>query len=398
MASMYSGDFAMIDSVEAIDDSTVKFTLQYPHAPFLRRLSLSQAAIISPAAVEQWGEDIGSHPVGTGPFKLEEWVPGERAVLVRNEEYWREPPKLERVNFSFIIEEQARVSALLAGDTDFETIVPPSLLSEVQADPNIVLERGPATMPEWVGFNMEKPPVDDVLVRKAISYAIDVDTIIQEIFMGVGTRSSQCVAPFVYGYDDTIQPIPYDPAKARDLLAQAGWEDTDGDGVVDKDGQKFSVEFKIMNQPDIQREVEAMQAYMADVGMEANIVVEEWGAYLADLSEGNMHLFILGQENPLGDADSSLQTLFSTEQIGLGNFSRYSNPEMDRLIEEERLETDPEVRLGLLKQAVNLAVDDAVFVPLFVRENLMAHHQKVKGFVLSPRDTFLDLYPVYIEE
>ena len=111
-----------------------------------------------------------------------------------------------------------------------------------------------------------------------------------------------------------------------------------------------------------------------------------------------MHLFILGQENPLGDADSSLQTLFSTEQIGLGNFSRYSNPEMDRLIEEERLETDPEVRLGLLKQAVNLAVDDAVFVPLFVRENLMAHHQKVKGFVLSPRDTFLDLYPVYIEE
>ena len=398
LGSMYSGDYAMIDSVEAVDDLTVEFTLQYPHAPFLRRLAMTQAGILSPTAVEEWGEDYSSHPVGAGPFKLDEWVSGERLVLVRNEDYWREPPKLERVNFSFIIEEQARVSALLAGDTDFETIIPPSLLSMLEADPNMVIERGPATMPEWVGFNVEKAPVDDVLVRKAISYAIDVDTIIQEIFMGVGTRSSQCVAPSVYGYDETIQPIPYDPDMARDLLAQAGWEDTDGDGVVDKDGQKFSVEFKIMNQPDIQREVEAMQAYMADVGMEANIVVEEWGAFLADLAAGNMHLFILGQENPLGDADSSLQTLFSSEQIGLGNFSRYSHPEMDRLIEEERLETDPEVRLELLKQAVNLAVDDAVFVPLFVREHVMGHHQKVKGFVLQASDTFLNLETVYIEE
>ncbi|MDH4208224.1 MAG: ABC transporter substrate-binding protein, partial [Anaerolineae bacterium] len=182
LGSMYSGDYAMIDSVQVIDDSTVEFTLEYAYGPFLRRMAMTTAGILSPTAVEEWGEDYSSHPVGAGPFKLEEWVSGERLVLVRNDDYWREPAKLERVNFSFVIEEQARVSALLAGDTDFETIIPPSLLSMVEADPNMVIERGPATMPEWVGFNVEKAPVDDVLVRKAISYAIDVDTIIEEIF------------------------------------------------------------------------------------------------------------------------------------------------------------------------------------------------------------------------
>jgi peptide/nickel transport system substrate-binding protein len=396
--SMYSSEYTMIDSVDVIDDSTVEFTLKHPYAPFLRQMAMTTAGILSPTAVEKWGEDYSSHPVGAGPFKLEEWVPGERLVLVRNEDYWRESPKLERINFSFISEEQARVSALLAGDTDFDTVIPPSLISMVEADPDMVIERGPSAFLEWVDFNVEKPIVDDVLVRKAISCAIDVDAIIEGIFMGAATRSTQCVAPSVYGYDDTIQPIPYEPDMARDLLAQAGWQDTDGDGVVDKDGQKFTVEFRIMNEPGIVQEAQAIQGYMADVGMEANIVVEEYGAYWADVLAGNTQMFINGYDTPLGDADPVLSTLFSTEQVGLGNASRYSNPEMDRLIEEQRAEADPELRLALLKQAINLVVDDAIQVPVLVRENVMGHHRKVKGFVLEAPSTFLNLDTVYIEE
>ncbi len=284
--SVFVGDYSMVDSVEVVDDSTVRITLQYAHVPFLRRLAMMEAGILNPVAVEGWGEDSSSHPVGTGPCKLEDYVPDERLVLVRNEEYWREPPKLERVNFTYIAEEQARVSALLAGDTDFETIIPPSLLPTVEADPNMVIERGPTLFPEWVGFNVEKAPFDDVLVRRAVGYAIDMDTIVKEIFLGVGVRSTQPVAPGVYGYDETIEPIPYDPELARDLLAQAGWEDTDGDGFVDKDGQKFSVEFKVMPLTEIQRMAESIQGYMADVGMETNIVVEDWGAFLADCAAG----------------------------------------------------------------------------------------------------------------
>jgi peptide/nickel transport system substrate-binding protein len=336
--------------------------------------------------------------VGAGPFKVEEWVSGERLVLVRNDDYWREPAKLERVNFSFISEEQARIAALLAGDTDFDTVVPPSLLSMVEADPNMVIERGPSLFPEWVGFNVEKYPFDDVLVRKAAAYAIDVDTIIEEIYLGVGVRSTQPVAPGVFGFDETIEPIPYDPDMARDLLAQAGWEDTDGDGVVEKDGQEFSAEFKIMTVTEIQRMAEAMQAYLADVGMHVDIVVEDWGAFLADLAAGNMNMFVLGQENPMGDADASLGYLFTCENIDVSNYTRYCNPEFDRLIEEERRATDPDAREELLKEAINLVVDDAVHVPTFVRETLMAHNNKVKGFVLHPSDTYFVLKALYIEE
>jgi peptide/nickel transport system substrate-binding protein len=396
--SGFFGDYAMIDSIEVIDDSTVEFTLKYPHAPFLRRLAMTEAGIVSPSAVEELGADFSSHPVGAGPFKVDEWVSGERLVLVRNEDYWRELPKLERVNFSFIAEEQARVAALLAGDTDFDTVVPPSLLSMVEEDPDMVVERGPSLFPEWVAFNVEKAPFDDVLVRRAVGYAIDVDTIIEQIFLGVGVRSTQPVAPGVYGYDDTIKPIPYDPDMARDLLAQAGWEDTDGDGVVDKDGQKFSAEFKIMNITEIQRMAEAIQAYLADVGMEVDIVMEDWGAFLADMAAGNMNMFVLGQENPMGDADASLGYLFTCENVDVSNYTRYCNADFDKLVDEERRETDPDARLALLKEAINMVVDDAVQVPTFVRENLMAHNQKVKGFALHPSDTYLVLKTLYIEE
>ena len=396
--SAFFGDYEMIESIEVIDDSTVEFTLEYAHGPFLRRMAMVEASIVSPTAVEEWGEDFAANPVGAGPFKVTEYVSGERVVLTRNEDYWRELPKLEKVNFTFIAEEQARVSALLAGDTDFDTIIPPSLIPMVEADPNMVIERGPTLFPEWVGFNVEKAPFDDPLVRKAVGYCVDMDTIIEGVFLGVGVRSTQPVAPGVYGFDDTIEPIPYDPDMAADLLAQAGWEDTDGDGVVDKDGQKFSVEFKVMPLTEIQRMAESIQGYMADVGMEANIVVEDWGAYLADLGAGNMNMFVLGQENPMGDAGATMGILFHSDQIDFNNTTRYNNPEMDRLIDAERREADPEARLELLKEAVNLAVDDAVHVPTFVREHVMAHHSKVKGFVLHPSDTFLKLDTVYIEE
>jgi peptide/nickel transport system substrate-binding protein len=396
--SPFLGDYSMIDSIEVVDDFTVIFHLQYPHGPFVRRLGVGQASIISPTAVEQWGEDFGSHAVGTGPFKLEEYVPNERVVLVRNEDYWQGPPPLEKITFTFISEEQARISALLAGDTDFEETVPPSMVSMVEADPNMVIERGPTLMPEWIGFNVEASPVDDPLVRKAFGYAIDMDTIIEEVFLGVGVRSTQPVAPAVFGYDESIQPIPYDPEQARQLLAQAGWEDTDGDGVVDKNGQPLKVELLVMPLTEIQRMGEAVQSYLAGVGVEMSIRMEDWGAFLADVAVGNTQMFVLGQENPMADADMTLMQCLHSSAIDASNMFRYSNPEFDSLIEQERREMDQEKRMALMQEAISLVMDDMPLIPTFVRENLMAHNKSVKGFPLHPGDTVLKLDTVYIEE
>ena len=396
--SPFLGDYSMIDSIDVVDDLTVVFHLQYPHGPFVRRLGVGQASIISPTAVEQWGEDFANHAVGTGPFKLEEYVPNERVVLVRNEDYWQGPPPLEKIVFTFIGEEQSRISALLAGDTDFEETVPPSMVPLVEADPNMVIERGPTLMPEWFGFNVEAPPVDDPLVRKAFAYAIDMDTIIEEVFLGVGVRSTQPVAPAVFGYDDSIEPIPYDPAKARELLAEAGWEDTDGDGLVDKDGQPLKVELLLMPLTEIQRQGEAAQSYLADVGVEMSIRVEDWGAFLADVAAGNTQMFVLGQENPMGDADMTLMGCFHSSNIDMSNMFRYSSAEFDSLVEQERREMDQEKRLALMQEAIRLVMDDMPLIPTFVRENLMAHNKSVKGFLLHPGDTVLNLYTVYIEE
>jgi peptide/nickel transport system substrate-binding protein len=398
--SPFLGDYTMIDSIEVVDDSTVVFHLQYPHGPFVRRLGVGQASIISPTAVQKWGEDFGSHAVGTGPFMLEEYVPNERVVLLRNEGYWQGPPALEKVTFTFISEEQARISALLAGDTDFEETVPPSMVSMVEADPNMVIERGPTLMPEWFAFNTRVAPFDDPLVRKAFGYATDMDTIIEEVFVGVGVRSTQPVAPAVFGYNESIGPIPYDPDNARDLLAEAGWEDTDGDGLVDKDGQPLKVELLLMPLTEIQRMGEAVQSYLADVGVEMSIKVEDWGAFLGDVHVGNYQMCVLGQECPMGDADMTLMQCFHSDNVGEGgtNYFGYSSREFDNLIEQERREVDQEKRLDLMQQALGLLMDDMPLIPTFVRENVMGHNKNVKGFELHPGDTVLNLYTVYIEE
>jgi peptide/nickel transport system substrate-binding protein len=137
---------------------------------------------------------------------------------------------------------------------------------------------------------------------------------------------------------------------------------------------------------------------MADVGMGANIVVEDWGAFLANCAAGNMQMFVLGQENPMGDAGATLGTVFHSDGIDVSNYTRYNNPDLDALIDAEKRETDPDTRLGLLKEAINIIVDDYVQIPTFVRESVMAHNQKVKGFALHPSDTYLKLDTVYIEE
>jgi peptide/nickel transport system substrate-binding protein len=143
---------------------------------------------------------------------------------------------------------------------------------------------------------------------------------------------------------------------------------------------------------------EAVQSYLADVGVEMSIEMEDWGAFLADVAAGNMQMFVLGQENPMADADMTLMQCLHSSAIDASNMFRYSNPEYDRLIEEERRETDQAKRLALMQEAIRMVMEDMPLIPTFVRENLMAHSQKVQGFVLHPGDTVLKLDTVYIEE
>lgn len=388
--------FSMIDSVEVLDDYTVKFVLKFPYAPFPRVLSLIPASIISPTAVDKYGEDFFKHPVGTGPFKLQSWEPGNKAVLIRNDKYWAGPPKLEKVTFTYIRDESARMAALLAGDVDIEETVPPSQVKVVENNPDLQLYRGPALMTEYVGFNTDKQPFNDKLVRSAVAHAIDMDQIIKHVFNGVGVRAIQPISKKIWGYNPEIKGYNYDLEKARDYLAQAGWKDTDGDGYVDKNGKRLKAELLVMNLTEITRMAEAIKASVKQVGIDLTVTVQDWTTYLANIQKGNMQMFVLGWAPATGDADDTLYSQFHSSNVGRLNRTRFVNKELDRLLEAQRVERDPDKRLELIHKAIELIAAEAPWIPTFTRENLMAVNKRVKGFGLHPSDYYLLLNDVYV--
>jgi peptide/nickel transport system substrate-binding protein len=395
--SFYLPDYSVINSMEIVDDLTIKFNLKYPFATFIRNLGLAGGAMVSPTAVNKWGKDFGKYGCGTGPFKVEKYIPKDRIEVVRFNEYWQGPAKLERIVFTNIGDDQARISALLSGGTDFEETVPGQLLPLVQKNPNIVIQRGPALMVEYISFNVEVAPFNDPRVRRAAGYAIDMPAIIKNVYDGIGIHASQVVSPLVFGYDPSIKPYPYDPAKAKQLLVEAGWKDTNNDGILDNQGQPFKTICYAPNMPQQVKFVEAFQSYLKQVGMDISIQILDWGGYVASLKAGKAPMFILGHGSSAGDADAALW-VFHSSGIPNSNRARYSNPEFDKLCEEERKEMDPNKRLKLLQKGIKMLVDDAPLIYSFTRESIIAHYKKVKGFKLHPNDYYMDFYPVYIED
>ncbi|MCC6956448.1 MAG: hypothetical protein IT316_06610 [Anaerolineales bacterium] len=395
-ASLYASTLTMVDSIEVIDPLTVRFNLSYPFAAFVRSLALPGAMITCPQEVEKWGKDFVQHGCGSGPFYIDKFVPGEGMEVVRFDDYWRGPAKLDRIVYTFISDEQARVSALIAGDTDFETNIPGPMLPLVESNPDLTIERGPAMMVEYIGFNTTDPIFSDKLVRQAVAYSIDMETLIKNVMGGVGVHASQPISPLAFGYDPSLKPIPYDPAKATELLKQAGWSDTNGDKVMDKNGESLTTKFCIMSIPQMVQFAQGVQAYMRDVGIDAQIESLDWGTYLDAAQSGNCPIFEIGEGANTGDADYILWSQFHSSMIPASNWTRYNSRTYDELMVQQRQEVDPDKRLELLNQSVRLLMEDMPWVPTWVRENLQAHKSYVKGYVQGPSTTYMDLYPVYI--
>jgi len=396
--SRHAADYSMVESIDVIDEYTVAFTLSYPFAAFIRSVAMPGGMIACPSAMEEYGEDFGQHGCGSGPFTVSEFQPEEVLEVVRFDDYWRGPAKLEKIVFTSIADDQARVSALLAGDTDFETVVPFNLAPLLEEDENITVVRGPALMVEYIGFVTSEYPFDDKRVRQAVGYAIDMDAVIENVMGGVGFHASQPISPLVYGYDPSLTPTPYDVEQAKSLLAEAGWEDANGDGVLEKDGQNFETTFCIMDLPQMIRFVEVVQAYLKDVGIEAEIQVLDWGAYLDGTAKGICPMFVLGEGADTGDADSILWTEFHSSMIPTGNRTYYNNPEVDQLIEDQRKELDDDARLEKIHEALGMIMDDMPWVLTFNRESLIAYNNKVKDFEINPSTSYMDFHPIYIGE
>ena len=314
-ASPRKSSAAMVKEVKVVDEHTVLFVTTAPFSPFLAQLSAYNLAILNPVEAKKWGKKYSEHPSGTGPFKLESWSPGERMVFVRNEKYWGKRPNLDRIEVKIVPEDSARVMMLLGGEADVIASVPPVMLPRLEKskDVKIIKTTGYRTM--YIGLNNKVKPFDNLLVRKAVSHALNPEPIVKGVLGGIGTLGGGFESPVIPGAHKNLPPYKYDPSLAKKLLAEAGYPNGFETELYTPTGRYL-----------MDRQVaEAVQAQLKEVGITAKIQSPDWGTLSSILNKYDViPMFLMGKGSPTGDLDLTLG--LTTQCGGKMNHFSYSQP------------------------------------------------------------------------
>ena len=337
---------------------------------------------MSPAAVEEYGYDVNFNPVGTGPFKFVEWVRNDHLTLEANPDYWGGAPKVDKLIFRVVPESSVRLLKLEQGEVDILADVNPEDYSRIEENPDLTLLSQPGLTVNGLTMPFEAEPFNDVHVRQAMNYAVNKDEMNEFLYKNAAVTAATGMPPILMGYPADLEPYPYDPDKAKELLAEAGYPDGFDYKMLTYENPRG------YNPVGIKMAV-AIQEYLADVGVNLELETLEWGAFLATRrSADNQDMGMVGWSGDNGDPDNFLYEMFSTDMIPVGNTAHYSNPELDEILTTARTVTDPAERAALYEQASTIIHDDAPW--LFVNHTLhvRATGADVEGFALNPLQMF----------
>lgn len=373
-------DVALVDRVEVVDDYTVDIITEEPYAAFMTRVVLWHMTD------EEYFNEVGvegftDNPVGTGPFQLVEWVKDERVVVTANESYWGGSPEIETVIFRPIPETATRLAALEAGDVDIVATVPPDYVDNPAAGVEVVTI--PGTRAFYLGLNVNSEPFDDVLVRQAMNYAVDVDSIVTHVLNGLARPIDNPLLPEAFGYSAT-PAYSYDPEQARSLLADAGYP------------EGFSFELDVS--PDLEEIAQVLAGQLGEAGIDARVNVMERASLVAKYEPGGSQTFLTSWGNSESDADGILSKQFYSKRYGcnllategdtgFGNpdlgcyYTGYANAEVDAAIEEGARNVDPAAREAAYARAVEIIAEEAPWVFLYNPSEIYAHLGRVHNWV-----------------
>ena len=381
----YAVNYTKIKSVTAIDDYTVDVSYTESHAPALDDLA---SLHILPGHLVTSAEKIAEHPlnrkpIGTGPYMFVEWQSNVKITLKANPDYFLGRPNIEGFEYRIIPDQQTIFLELKTGHLDRGGLTP--LQWERQTNTPDIQKL--LTKYEWtglnytyLGFNLKREPFADKRVRHALNYAINRTQIIDGVLMGHGKPLYGPMPPDLWYSNPNLPTYPYDPAKAKALLAEAGFKDTDGDGILDRNGSKFSFEV-ITNQGNPLREQTAqiMQANFKDLGIDMQIRVVEWSAFLEKFVDTrNFDAIILGWA--LGP-EPDQYNFWHSSQTGKKqfNFVGYNNPRVDELLEISRRTVEREARKKALYELQSILAEDAPYAWLFTPDSLAVVHTRIRG-------------------
>jgi len=356
----------------------VEFILKEPRASFLAVLTAGAASIVSPTAVRKLGVDYPLTPVGTGPFKFVSWDRGQRVVLEKNAGYWKHPVKIDRVIYRPIVEGQARLTELLTGALDLIVDTPPDFVPQLESNPKVMVLKQVGVHVWYLGINNQKKPFDDKRVRQALNYAVNKEALVRDVLKGTGSFSRGPVLPNTWGADAALKAYPYDPERAKKLLAEAGYPSGFSTTLwVPESGSGMQLPVAMST---------VIQSNLKAVGVNVALQTMEWGAYLAKLRTKEQDLFALSWMAGNEDPDLVMYPLLHSSQWTPNGPNRalYKNEKYDELLHQARLTTDQKKRAELYREAQRILVDDAPWVFVDHEIQTAAHAKRVQGFKLHP--------------
>ncbi len=380
----YGSDYKLVIKAETPDALTFRVSYQEPYAPALDTWAGLQ--ILPKHLLE--GQDINTttfarNPVGSSYYKLEQWRNGERISLVRNPLSTQGEARIERLVSRFIPDAASQFLELMADNIDTMTLNPIQYARIFPSRPDLTQKIGLykelGNSYTYLGFNLKRKPFNDIRVRQAINYAINKQELIDGVLLGLGEPVASPYKPGTRWTNPDLSPYPYDPQKALALLKEAGYEDHDGDGILDKDGKPLS--FEMLTNQNKQREMSAVliQRRLKEIGIDANIRVLEWASFIGRfIKTGEFDAVVLGWSLSL-DPDQYSIWHSSQQQPGQFNFIGYNNPQVDRLLEQGRMELDIEKRMKIYHEFARILLEDSPIVYLYAGYGLPAIHKRIKG-------------------
>ncbi len=379
VGAAYAFLLGTVEEIEAVSEYELQLSLSQPFAPILSHLSHSFIGIVSPNQLEGISpDDTIEEPIGTGPYRIVDWSRGDSLSVEVNDSYWGPAPSIPNVTFQFIPESSAQIVALETGEVDAMMRVPPQEVARLEADPNIEVVRESSVRQIYIGFNNERAPFNDVRVRQALNYAVNKQEIVDGLFEGF-TVADAPVVPAVFGHA-SVGPYDYDPDRARELLAEAGFPD----------GFEMTIHHPTGRYPLDATVAEVVQDQLSEVGIDVTLETREWSSYLDFTSQppgqAEYDAFMLGWGTVTLDSDYGLYALLHTRQWNPNGNNRgfYSNAEVDALLDEARVTTDQSARADLYAEAIALIWEDAPWIYLYNQGQVNANRDYVDGLIHHP--------------
>ena len=376
--------FKMIASTEVVDPATVKITLKAPFSAFINNLAHPSAVMISPAALAKYGKEIGFHPVGTGPYQFVAWNQTDYVKVKKFDGYWKSGlPKLDSITWRPVVDNNTRAAMLQTGEADFAYPIPYEQAAILKKNAKLDLVTTPSILQRYISFNVTQKPFDNLKVRQAINYAINKEALIKVAFSGYAVPAEGPVPPGI-DYAAQYKPWPYDPAKARELLKEAGYPN----GFT-------TTLWSSHNHSTAQKVLQFTQQQLAQVGIKVTVTAMDAGQRAAQVEavgqkEAGVRMFYTGWSASTGEADWALTPLFASQSAPPKQFNTafYSNPKVDKDLSDALATTDRAEKARLYKDAQDTIWADAPWAFLATERLVSAHNKRLTGFYMMPDTLF----------